>query len=169
MSITQEFEFNIQNISDAEILAYLNQRENVTTISFISPYTDIPHMCPVWSVFANGRVYFQSDDHTMKVKAIEKGNSQVGVSVMDPRFFPDYAADSIPYISLGGPATIRTKEEFRDFEEIIKLIFLKYVEDEAERIKLTNIVSNEIKGRILIEVVPKWFKAIKVPKNQEET
>ncbi|MHA2499345.1 MAG: hypothetical protein ACXAEL_07250 [Candidatus Hodarchaeales archaeon] len=33
MSITQEFAFNVPNISDAEILAYLNQRENVTTKS----------------------------------------------------------------------------------------------------------------------------------------
>ncbi len=169
MPIAQKFEFNIPNISDAEILAYLNQRENVTTISFISPYTDIPHMCPVWSVFANGRIYFQSDDHTMKVKAIEKGNSHVGVSVMDPQFFPDYVTGSIPYISLGGPATIRTKEKFADFEEIIKLIFLKYVEDEAERIKLTNIVCNELKGRILVEVVPKWVKVIKISENQDKT
>lgn len=166
MSITQKFEFNIPDISDAEILTYLNQRENVTAISFISPYTGIPHMCPVWSVFANGRIYFQSDAHNMKVKAIEKGNNQLGLSVMDPRFFPDYATGSIPYISLGGPATIRTKEEFADFEEIIKLIFLKYVEDEVERIKLTNIVCNEIKGRILVEIIPKWLKAIKAPKNQ---
>ncbi|MHA2499346.1 MAG: hypothetical protein ACXAEL_07255 [Candidatus Hodarchaeales archaeon] len=105
----------------------------------------------------------------MKVKAIEKGNNQVGLSVMDPRFFPDYAAGSIPYISLGGPATIRTKEDFADFEEIIKSIFLKYVEDETERIKLTNIVCNEIKGRILVEVVPKWFKVIKISENQDKT
>ncbi|MFX0114706.1 MAG: hypothetical protein ACFFB3_09165 [Candidatus Hodarchaeota archaeon] len=169
MSITQKYAFNIPNISDAEILAYLNRRENVTTISFISPYTDIPHICPVWSIFANGRVYFQSDDHTMKIKAIEKGNNQVGLSVMDSRFFPDYVEGSIPYISLGGPAIIRTKDKFADFEKIIKLIFLKYVEDEVERIKLTNIVCNELKGRILVEIVPKWFKIIKIPKGQEET
>ncbi|MFQ5979911.1 MAG: hypothetical protein ACE5OZ_17405 [Candidatus Heimdallarchaeota archaeon] len=167
MTVTQEYAFNIANISDAEILTHLNQRDNVTTISFVSPFTDIPHMCPVWCVFVNGKVYFQSDDHTWKVKAIEKGNNQVGLSVMDPRWFPDYVEGSIPYISLGGPATIRTKEEFADFEEIIKLIFLKYVEDDAERIKLMNIVMNELKGRILIEVLPKWFKVIKVPNNQK--
>ncbi|MHA2330163.1 MAG: hypothetical protein ACXACR_16720, partial [Candidatus Hodarchaeales archaeon] len=118
--MTEEFSFNNPKATDEEILEYLNNREFPTTISFISPKNRIPHMCPVWGVFSNGKYFFQADDYSFKVKFIEKGNDKIGVSIVDPKLFPDYSDDSIPYISLGGTALIRTKEEFKDFKKIIQ-------------------------------------------------
>lgn len=158
-----KFSFNVQNISDDEIMTYLNQRNNITVLSFVSPYSGIPHMCPVWGVFINGKFFFQTEDYSFKVKFIKKGNDKIGVSIVDPSLFPDYSESSIPYISLGGTATIRTKDEFEDFEKVIAQIFLKYIEDKEERIKVSNFVLNEVKSRILVEVNPEWIKAIKVP------
>jgi len=86
-----------QHVKIDVVLNYLNQREYITIASFISPYTGIPHMCPVWGVFVEGKYYFQTDDHTFKVKFIKKGNNKLGISVTDPSLFPDYSEDSIPY------------------------------------------------------------------------
>jgi hypothetical protein len=159
-----DFSFNISNVTDEEILNYLNQREYITIVSFISPYTGIPHLCPVWGVFVEGKYYFQTDDHTFKVKFIKKGNNKLGISVTDPSLFPDYSEDSIPYLGLGGTAVIQTKEHFKDFEKILKLIFLKYIIDEEERIKVFKFVLDKMKSRILIEITPDWVKVPRVPK-----
>ncbi|MFX1253355.1 MAG: hypothetical protein ACFFCZ_17230 [Promethearchaeota archaeon] len=159
-----DFSFNISNVTDEEILNYLNQREYITIVSFVSPYTGIPHLCPVWGVFIGGKYYFQTDDHTYKVKFIKKGNNKLGISVTDPSLFPDYLEDSIPYLSLGGTATILTKKHFTDFEKILKLIFLKYIIDEEERTKVFKFVLNEMKSRVLIGITPEWVKVPRVPK-----
>lgn len=161
--MANDFTFNKPDISDEEIIEYLNQRENIITVSFISPYSGIPHMCPIWGIFFNGRFFFQTEDYLSKVKSIENGY-KIGVSIVDPQQFPDYSGGSIPYISLGGTAIIRTKEEFVDFEKILKLVFLKYIEEKEERDKVTNFVLEEVKTRVLVEVAPEWVKAVRVPK-----
>ncbi len=164
---SDEFSFNKPGISDQEIINYLNQRENVITISFISPYSGIPHMCPVWGVFFNGRFFFQAEDYSTKIKFIKNGNEKIGISVIDPHQFPDYSEGSIPYISLGGSTKIRTKKDYEDFEQILRKIFLKYVQNENEREKLTKFVLEEVKTRVLIEVIPEWVKAGKIPMTAE--
>ncbi len=157
------FTFNKPGLSDDEIIEYINKRENITTISFLSPYTGIPHMCPVWGIFHQGKYFFQSDDYMAKTKSIEKGNNKIGISVTDPSQYPDYSEDSIPYVSFGGKARIRKKEEFAEFWDIIKLIFLKYFLDEKTRENTLEFVKNEILSRIIIEVTPEWVKAKRVP------
>jgi hypothetical protein len=164
-NLNSTFTFNKPDISDEEIIKYINQRENIITISFISPHTGIPHMCPVWGIFLDDRFIFQSEDYSVKIKAMKKGNEKIGVSIIDPQLFPDYSEGSIPYISLGGTAKIRTKEGYPEFESILKEIFRKYIIDEEEREKVKNFVLNEIKTRVLIEVIPEWVKAGKVPKS----
>jgi hypothetical protein len=165
--MSEKFSFNKPNVSDEEIIEYLNTRENIITVSFISSYSGIPHMCPVWGYFSpsHGSFFFQTEDYVSKTKSIEKGNDKIGVSIVDPHQFPDYKAGSIPYISIGGTAKIHTKDKFADFETILKEIFLKYFEDEKERKKVLKFVLNEVKTRVLVEIDPEWVKAIKVPKN----
>ncbi len=124
--MSKSFSFNKPGLKDEEIIEYINNRENITTISFVSPYTGIPHMCPVWGIFHEGRYFFQSDDYMAKTKSIEKGNDKIGISVADSSQYPDYSVGFIPYVSLGGKAKIRKKEEFKEFWDIIKLIFQKY-------------------------------------------
>ncbi|MHA1978837.1 MAG: hypothetical protein ACW98I_18185 [Candidatus Hodarchaeales archaeon] len=167
MSIESEFLFSKPGVSDNEIIEYLNQRKNVTMISFISPYTGIPHMCPVWGILSNGRFFFQSDDFVSKTKAIRKGNDKIGISIADPTHFPDYSEGSIPYISFGGTAKIRSRDEFADFELILNEIFLKYILDKEERDKVLHYVLNNVKTRILVEIIPEWIKVAKIPKNNE--
>lgn len=163
--MTTSFSFNKPGLSDEEIIEYINKRENITNISFISPYTGIPHMCPVWGIFHQGRYFFQSDDYMAKTKAIEKGNDKIGVSVAAPSQYPDYTEGSIPYVSLGGKAKIRKKEDFEEFWKIIKLIFLKYFLDEETRNKTIEFIKNKVPSRIIIEVKPEWVKAIRIPSN----
>jgi hypothetical protein len=165
MILTVKFSFDKPDVSDKEIIEYINQRKNIITISFISPYNGIPHMCSVWGVFVNGKFYFQSEDYTSKIKSIKKGFRKIGISIVDSHQYPDYLEGSIPYISLGGSVKIRTKDKFAAFEEILREIFTKYIEDEKERKKVTNFVLEEVKTRVLIEIVPEWVKAVKVPKN----
>lgn len=86
-----KFTSNRPDISDKEITDYINRKENIITISFISPYSGIPHMCPVWGIFHDGRFIFQADDYSAKVKAIEKGNNKIGISISDPKQYPDYS------------------------------------------------------------------------------
>ncbi len=167
MTKRDEFSFNKPGISDQEIIDYLNQRENIITISFVSPYSGIPHMCPVWGIFFNGRFIFQAEDYSTKIKSIKSGNEKIGISVIDPHQFPDYSEGSIPYISLGGSTQIRTKKNYVEFEKILRMIFLKYIENEQEREKLSKFVLEEVKTRVLIEVIPEWVKAGKVPKTAE--
>ena len=163
--MSDKFSFHKPDVSDEEIIEYINQRENIITISFVSAYSGIPHMCPVWGIFSNGRFFFQSEDYASKIKSVKKGNDKIGVSIINPDQFPDYIEGSIPYISIGGTAKIRTKDKFADFETILKEIFLKYIEDEKERKKVQKFVLDEVKTRVLIELVPEWVKAGKVPKN----
>jgi hypothetical protein len=163
--MTDGFSFNKPDITDEEIIDYLNKRENIVTISFISPYSGIPHLCPVWGIYFKGRFFFQTEDYLSKIKSIKQGNNKIGISVIDPHQFPDYSEGSIPYISLGGSAKIRTKKEFTEFKKIINLIFLKYIQDEKERKKVRNFVLKEVKTRVLVEVIPEWVKAGKVPQS----
>ncbi len=165
--MSPNFSFNKPDLSDKEIIEYINKRENITTISFISPHTGIPHMCPVWGIFHQGLYFFQSDDYMAKTKAIEKGNDMIGISVIDSSQYPDYSEGSIPYVSFGGKAKIRKKEEFSEFWNIIQLIFLKYFLDEETREKTLAFVKNEVPSRILIEVKFEWVKALKVPSKRE--
>ncbi len=162
--MTERFAFNKPDIPDEEIIDYLNKRENIITISFLSPYNGIPHLCPVWGIYFNGKFFFQTEDYLLKIKSIKKGNSKIGISVIDPNQFPDYSEGSIPYISLGGSVTIRTKKDFTEFNKILNLLFLKYIQDEKERNKVTNFVLKEVKTRVLVEVIPEWVKAVRVPK-----
>ncbi len=74
---------------------------------------------------------------------------------------------AILYISLGGTATIRTRKEFKEFEDMYRKTFLKYVEDQKERVKITKFVLEEIKTRVFIEVTPEWIKAVRVPKTEK--
>ncbi len=157
--------FNQPDVSDEEIITYSNERENIITISFMSPSNQIPHMCPVWGIIENGKLYFQTEDYAAKTKAIEKGYPKIGVSIIDPKQFPEYSAGQIPYISFGGTARILTKKEYPDFRKILKKIFTKYIEDEKERAKVTKFVMNDVPTRVLIEVTPEWIKAIKVKNN----
>jgi hypothetical protein len=163
--LSNKFSFNKPDVSDDEIIAYINQRDHVITIAFTSPTNKIPHMCPVWGIFANGKFYFQSEDYSTKNKAIEKGYTKIGVSIVDPQQFPDYSEGAIPYIGLGGTAKIHTKQEYPEFTSILKKIFLKYINDEKERNKVTQYVLTEVPTRVLIEVTPEWVKAGKIPKN----
>ncbi len=162
-----KFTFGRLDISDKEIIDYINKKENIITISFISPYSSIPHMCPVWGIFHNGRFIFQADDYTAKVKAIERGNNKIGISVVDPKQYPDYTEGSIPYVSFGGTATVRTRTEFKEFESILKEIFLKYIEDPKERTKITTFVLGKAGTRVFVEVTPEWTKALRVPKPEK--
>ncbi|MFX0185587.1 MAG: hypothetical protein ACFE95_21090 [Candidatus Hodarchaeota archaeon] len=162
-----KFSFNRSEISDKEIIDYLNHRENIVTVSFISPYSGIPHLCPVWGVYFNGGFFFQTEDYSFKIKSIKNGYNKIGITVIDPQQFPDYSEGSIPYISLGGTAIIRTKERFTDFEKILKLIFLKYIEEKEERSKVTNFVLEDVKTRVLVEITPEWVKAVRVPKTDQ--
>ncbi|UCG02814.1 MAG: hypothetical protein JSW11_02260 [Candidatus Heimdallarchaeota archaeon] len=163
--MTAKFSFNKPDVSDEEITNYINRRDNITVITFISSYNGIPHMCPVWGGFFNGKFFFQSEDYSFKIKSIKNGSNKIGVSIIDPRQFPEYLEGEIPYVSLGGLATVRTKKEFTEFEKILRLIFRKYVEKEEEQEKLLNFVLEEVKTRVLIEVLPEWVKARKVPKS----
>jgi hypothetical protein len=167
--MSRKFTFNRPDISDKEIIDYINQRENIITISFISPYSDIPHMCPVWGIFHDGKFIFQTDDYSAKVKAIEKGNHKIGVSIANPKQYPELnpSEGSILYISFGGTATIRTRTEFKEFEDMYKKTFLKYIEDQKERAKITKFVLEEIKTRVFIEVTPEWIKTVRVPKTEK--
>ncbi|MFX0207985.1 MAG: hypothetical protein ACFFDT_18510 [Candidatus Hodarchaeota archaeon] len=158
------FSFNKPGVTDEEIINYINHRESVMVVSFVSPYSGIPHLCPVWGIYFNGGFFFQTEDYTAKIKSIKRGYDKIGISVVDPQQFPEYSEDSIPYISFGGTAIIRTKEKFSDFEKILKLIFLKYIVEEDERTKVTNFVLEEVKTRVLIEIVLEWVKVAKVPK-----
>ncbi|MFX0052073.1 MAG: hypothetical protein ACFE8U_12390 [Candidatus Hermodarchaeota archaeon] len=162
-----KFSFNKPGVTDKEIINYINHRESIIIISFISPYSGIPHLCPVWGIYFNGGFFFQTEDYTAKIKSIKSGYDKIGISVVDPQQFPEYSEDSIPYLSLGGTATIRTKEDFSDFEKILKLIFLKYIEEKEERDKVTNFVLEEVKTRVLIEVDPEWVKVAQVPKTKD--
>ncbi|MFX1508040.1 MAG: hypothetical protein ACFFDC_18300 [Promethearchaeota archaeon] len=159
-----KFSFKKSDVTDEEIMSYINRRENITVITFISSLTGIPHTCPVWGGFFDGRFFFQSEDYSTKVKSIRNGAEKIGVSIIDPRQFPEYLEGYFPYISLGGRAIVRRKKDFGDFEKILRLIFQKYVEDEKERVRLLNYVLKEVKTRVLIEVLPEWVKARKVPK-----
>lgn len=117
-----EFTFNKPNVSDEEIIEYINKRENIITVSFISPFSGIPHMCPVWGIFSNGRFFLQTEDYSSKIKSIRKGN-KIGISIVDSHQFPDYKVGSIPYISIDGTAKIRTKDDFADFKPVLEEIF----------------------------------------------
>ncbi len=161
----KNFSFNKPKIRDEEIINYINQRENVITISWVSPYTGILHSCPVWGIFFDGRFYFQTEDYLAKTKAIKKGYNQIGITIINPQQFPDYSEGEIPYISLGGKATIHTSE-FKNFKKIIEEIFIKYFDDEKKRKEVLTFVLEKVKSRVLIEVFPKWIKAGKVPKTK---
>ncbi len=164
----QRFSFYKDNITDDEIINYLHNRENVVILSFTSNYTNIPHMCVVWGYFFKGKYYFQTDDHTRKVRSMEKGNDKMGISVVDPNQFPDYSPGSIPYISLGGTCRIRTKNDFEQFEEVITLLMTNYVLDVDLRNKYLHTIMNELPGRVLIEMNPEWVKVIKLPEDSVE-
>ncbi|NPD89019.1 MAG: hypothetical protein HGN29_09845 [Asgard group archaeon] len=165
--MSENFSFNKPDLEDEEIIEYINKRENITTIAFVSPYSGIPHMCPVWGIFHRGRYFFQSDDYLAKTKSIEKGNDKIGISVTDPSQYPDYSENEIPYISFGGKALIRRKNEFEEFEEILMIIFLKYFLDKKTREKVFKFVMEEVKTRVLIEVIPEWIKARKIPLSED--
>ncbi len=159
----RQFSFNSSKATDQEIYEYIDTRENIFIISFVSPKTGIPHMCPVWGIFLNGSFFFQTDDHTVKVKYIKQGYEKIGISIVDPALFPDYKQNSIPYLSFGGSALIRLKSEFPEFVPILNEIFVKYIPDEQERKKVLEEVLTLRKNRVLIEVIPEWVKITRVP------
>jgi hypothetical protein len=167
MTERNKFSFNKPGVPDEEIINYINHRESIITVSFVSPYTRIPHLCPVWGIYFNGGFFFQTEDYTAKIKSIKSGYDKIGISVVDPLQFPEYSEDSIPYLSLGGTATIHTMENFSDFGKILKLIFLKYIEEEDERDKVIKFVLEEVKTRVLVEVAPEWVKVPRVPKTND--
>jgi nitroimidazol reductase NimA-like FMN-containing flavoprotein (pyridoxamine 5'-phosphate oxidase superfamily) len=158
-----DFSFNNPKVSDKEIIEYIDKRENIVTISFISPYTSIPHMCPVWCIFHKGKFYFQSEDYNAKTKAIKKGNDKIGITFVDPNQFPDYSAGSIAYISVGGKASILTKDSSDAFAKILEITFQKYFTDEKERKRVFDFVLEKVKTRVFIEVNPDWIKVAKIP------
>lgn len=159
----EQFSFNSTKATDQEIYEYIDTRENIFIISFVSPKTGIPHMCPVWGIFLDGSFFFQTDDHTVKVKFIKKGSNKLGVSIVDPDLFPDYSRNSIPYLSFGGSALIRSKAEFPEFIHILNQIFLKYILNEQERKNILEEVLTLRQSRVLIEVIPEWVKITRVP------
>ena len=159
-----KFSFNKSDVTDQEITSYINRRENITVITFISSLCGIPHTCPAWGGFFDGKFFFQLEDYSTKIKSIRNGKEKIWVSIIDPRQFPEYLEGYFLYISLDGRVIVRTKKDFGDFEKILRLIFQKYIEDKKEQGKLLNYVLKEIKTRVLIEVLPEWVKARKVPK-----
>lgn len=158
-----QFSFNNPKATDEEIISYINNPNHITTISFVSTSTNIPYLCPVWGVYYEGKYYFQTDENTQKVRFLKKGNDKFGISIVDPKNYPDYKSGSIPYISFGGKTQIIKKDQYDFFEKLINLILSKYIENKDE-VKKTQQEILEIRDqRIILATSFDWLKVARAP------
>ena len=102
-----------------------------------------PYMTPVWFVEHDGKIYFSTETTRVKGILLAK-NKKIGISITHPK--------GGPYVSIVGNAAIRTKKEFHEYRNILKLILGRYVQESEQDKSFNDILENE--NRILVEIDP---------------
>ena len=114
----------------------------IAIVSVISP-KGFPYLTPIWFVEEFDKIYFSTTLTRTKGKFL-KQNNNIGLNITHP--------DGGPYVSLVGKANIRTKDEFSDYEQIVRKIFDRYDKTSEKEIMIRQNLNN--KDRILVEIQP---------------
>jgi hypothetical protein len=150
------YKFNRKYFTEEKITKYINQQNNTVVLVITSLKTGQISMGPSWMVYYDGKFYFPGQRGTLKSKLIEEGNVSCGVTVVDPKYFPQVKKGEIPYVTVIGEAKVYYPGEFNYYPEILKLYFLKYEDVSVEEAQeIAEKVGKESKTSALIELTPK--------------
>ena len=123
-------------------LALINDKITAT-VSVVSP-KNVPHVTPVGVVENNGKLYFSSEIGRVKTDYILKNNN-IAINILHPTGFP--------YITIEGTGSIKTKENFEQFDEVLLKIAKKNSKTQDEIEEMMNFLLSSDK-RILVELTP---------------
>ncbi|MHA1990569.1 MAG: pyridoxamine 5'-phosphate oxidase family protein [Candidatus Hodarchaeales archaeon] len=112
-------------------------------VAVVSP-KNVPHITPVGIIEFNGKIYFSSEVGRVKANYLLKNNN-IAVNILHPK--------SYPYITIEGKGSIKTKENFTDFMEVVNKLAKKSSSNKEEFDKMMDFLLGSDK-RILVEITP---------------
>ena len=116
--------------------------KTIAIVSVISP-NGFPYQTPIWFVEYKDKIYFSTETTRTKGKFLAK-NKHIGINITHPNGFP--------YISIVGKAQLFKKNDFRDYREVLSLLFDRYTKPEDKEKGIQSNLNN--KNRILVEINP---------------
>ena len=107
----------------------INRTENPNILTFQSSKDEKSISIPIWTLLFENKFYIFSSKNSQKVKAIEQGNIEVVLLIVNTDFFPHPEANEIPYLGLKASAKIVHYSENKLVPKIHQLLLKKYDPD----------------------------------------
>ena len=120
---------------DKELLNYLL---NTNTHPIVISFTDIHGnliSTPVWSYYHqdDGYFYMFTSKNSMKVRAIEQGNTEFGLIIINKNSFPVVRGEELPYLSMTGIMRLVTLNDVPDLNSIHIRLLEKYLTNDQDQ------------------------------------
>ena len=117
---------NQTKYSDDQILSITQSNQNPVTISYISPTSNMMTAVPIWIKYFKEKFFMFTGKQSPKVKAIQAGNTNFGMIIINRTSFPVVVTENIPYISMSGIVKIVTRDNYKDLPKIHIELLEKY-------------------------------------------
>ena len=137
----------------------VNDSLNPVVLTFESLLTKKPTSIPIWIILYKTKFYAFASKNSKKVKAIEGGNTEINLLIINKEFYPHPEEGLIPYLGIKGTAVISSYKENKMIPKIHQDLLKKY--DENLSIDWVKELYHKLEKKPeltwLIEITPKSY------------
>jgi len=129
MSLPKTVTTALNKYDPSQIQQLLDNSNNPVTLSYISVATKNPVSVPVWTFCFENKFYIFAGKKSKKVQAIEAGNNNISLVIINKEFYPHPVTENIPYLGVNAVATIITYNDNPNVVWLHQQLLVKYDTD----------------------------------------
>ncbi|MHA2101321.1 MAG: hypothetical protein ACW99A_21905 [Candidatus Kariarchaeaceae archaeon] len=131
-------------------------KDNPVSLTYLSKTDNKPITIPIWTLFYENKFFCFASRNSKKVLAIESGNSEVSLLIINKQLFPHLDSNNIPYLGINGNARLCFYSDNPNIPQIHQQLLWKYDPELSKGwIKdLYKKIESDLENNWLIEITP---------------